>query len=118
MAHIAARHGLKKLQAHRLYTLLSIALLSTEETREAGKFAAQAFNLLALGYSQEDELLADKKGVDYAYKAGFDPYGMITFLEKLKEEKRKKGLSRGWLSTHPPISERITAIENHLKTLH
>ena len=117
VAHIAARHGVKKLQAYRLYTLLFIALLSKEETREAGKFTAQAFSLLALGYSQEDELLADEKGVTYAYRAGYDPRGMITLLEKLKEEARKKGTSRGWLTTHPPTLERIAAVKKYISSL-
>ncbi len=117
VAHIAARHGVKKLQAYKLYTLLSLALLSKKETREAGKFTAQAFNLLALGYSQEDELLADEKGVTYAYRAGYDPRGMITLLEKLREEERKKGISGGWLRTHPPTLERISVIKDYISTL-
>ncbi|MCK4437362.1 M48 family metalloprotease, partial [bacterium] len=117
VAHICARHGVKKLHAYKLYTFLIIALLSKEETRDAGAFTAQAFNLIALGYSQEDELLADEKGMTYAHKAGFHPRGMITFLEKLKEEKRKKKLTSSWLSTHPPLLERITALEGHISNL-
>jgi len=117
IAHITARHGVKKLQAYRLYTLLTIALMSNKETREAAKFTAQALNILALGYSQADELLADRLGTGYAYKAGFDPRASLTLLKKLQEEKKKKGIKNSWLSTHPPTSERITALEEYLKTL-
>lgn len=118
IAHIVARHGVKRLQAHRFQTLLTIALMmSGRETREAAKFAAQALNILSLGYSQEDELLADRLGVRYAYRAGFDPRASLTVLKILREEKKKKGLRHGWLSTHPYISERIAALEEYLKTL-
>jgi len=118
IAHITARHGVKRLQAHRFQTLLTIALMTQEETREAAKFAAQALNILSLGYSQEDELLADRLGARYAYRAGFDPQGGITVLKKLQEEEGKRGRRRGrrWLSPHPPLSERITALEEYLKT--
>lgn len=117
IAHIVARHGVKKLQAHRFQALLTIALMSRRETREAAKFAAQALNILSLGYSQEDELLADRLGVRYADRAGFDPRASLTVLKILREEKKKKGHGRGWLSTHPHISERIAALEEYLKTL-
>lgn len=117
IAHITARHGVKKLQAYRLYTLLAIALMSKRQTREAAKFTAQALNILSLGYSQEDELLADRLGANYTYKAGFDPRASLTVLKKLQEEKKKKGIRSSWLSTHPPTSERIAALEEYLKTL-
>ena len=118
IAHITARHGVKKLQAYKLYTLLTIALMAKKETRETAKFTVQALNLLSLGYGQEDELLADRLGATYAYKAGFDPWASITVLKMLQEEKRKKRPGgNSWLSTHPPNSERIAALEKYLKTL-
>lgn len=117
IGHVTARHGVKKLQAYKLYTLLTIALMSRRETREAAKFTAQALNILSLAYSQEDELLADRLGASYAYKAGFDPRASLTVLKKLQEEKRKKGGRSSWLSTHPLTSERIAALEEYLKTL-
>ncbi|NOX96664.1 MAG: M48 family metalloprotease [Nitrospirae bacterium] len=117
IAHITARHGVKRLQAYKLYTLLTVALMAKKGTREAAKFTAQAINILSLAYSQEDELLADRLGTGYAYKAGFDPRAALTLLKKLQEEEKKRGSRRGWLSTHPLSSERIAALKEYLKTL-
>lgn len=118
VAHITARHGVKRLQAHRLSTLLTLALMVGEDTREAARFTSQALNILLLGYSRENEFLADRLGMRYAYRAGFHPRGMISVLEKLREEERERGGRRvhHWLSTHPPLLERITALEEYLKT--
>jgi len=118
IAHINARHGVKKLQAYKLYTLLTIALMAGKDTRAVAQFTIQALNILSLGYSQEDELQADRLGALYAYRAGFDPWASITVLKMLQKENRKRGISRGsWISTHPRTSERITALEKYLKTL-
>jgi predicted Zn-dependent protease len=74
------------------------------------------FNLVSLGYSRQDELLADKLAVKYAKKAGFDPYAMITFFEKLKKQAREKGSNFNlvFLSSHPPIEERIKNVSDIL----
>ena len=45
------------------------------------------------------------------------PVELDRVLEMLKEEERQKGLSRRWLSTHPPIAERITSLREYLETL-
>jgi predicted Zn-dependent protease len=68
-----------------------------------------------LGYSKEDELLADKAGVRYAQKAGFDPHGMISFLKKLKEFRAKKPPAPfSYNRTHPYTPDRIVAIKQEL----
>ncbi len=118
IAHITARHGVKRLQAHRFATLLTLALMVGEDTREAARFTSQALNIIMLGYSREEEFWTDRQGARYAYRAGFDPRGMISVLEKLQEEEKERGGRRGrlWLSTHPPLSERIASLEEYLKT--
>ena len=75
-----------------------------------------AFDLVNLGYSRKDEFLADKLSVKYAKRAGFNPYGMVTFFEKLKKEAEKKGSNFNlvFLSSHPPIEERIKNIEKEI----
>ncbi|MDD4879797.1 MAG: M48 family metalloprotease, partial [Candidatus Omnitrophica bacterium] len=72
--------------------------------------AAIALNMIMLGYSREDEFEADRLGVKYAYYAGFDPNGSVTFLEKLQNQEKENPLDKGlvYLRSHPLYSERIT----------
>jgi predicted Zn-dependent protease len=96
---------------------MGIALgLSGQQTM--GEAIDIVFNLVSLGYSRKDELLADKLAVKYTKKAGFNPYAMVAFFEKLKKEAESRGPNSKliFLSSHPPIEERIKNIENEIRT--
>ncbi len=70
-----------------------------------------------LGYSREDELLADKLSVKYTKKAGYDPEAIISFLEKLKQLERDeplKPLVGSYARTHPYLPERIAAVKHEV----
>jgi len=68
-----------------------------------------------LGYSREDELLADQLGARYAKLAGYNPQGMITFLRKLDREKKRKGPQPiAYYKTHPYAPDRIRVVKQEL----
>ena len=121
IGHVAARHIVKKMQASLGYQILStIALIAytknvdDDKKKQAGYVAyagATAFNLTMLGYSRKDEFQADELSVKYASSAGFNPYGMIGALEKLREQE-KKGIPAPYiLRSHPYIDQRITRLK-------
>lgn len=115
VAHIVARHSIKKLQASMGYMLARIITAQTTGSAGAVYGADLAFSEVMLGYSREDELLADKVGVRYVERAGFDPHAMISFLAKLKETKRKEPLAPlSYGRTHPYIADRISVVKQEL----
>ena len=69
-----------------------------------------------MGFSRQDEFLADKLSVKYSYAAGFNPYGMVTFFRKL-EGNKKPGAELVFLSSHPPIKDRIERVEKEIALL-
>ncbi len=121
IGHVAARHSVKKLQATMAYGFLrNIAVGLTG--KESAETVAQAVDLLVfnpatLAYSRQDELLADRLAVRYTKKAGFNPYGMISFFEKLKKEQNEKGpnLRIEILSSHPNLDERIKKVQEEIE---
>lgn len=120
IGHIAARHGTKKLQTQLGYNLLSALIFRGNNYKdiEIARASNTAFNLISLGYSREDEFQADQLGTLYSYRAGYGLRGMLSFLKKLKKmEKQKPSLLKALLSTHPPTSERIKAVEKEIKKL-
>lgn len=116
IGHVAARHSVKRLQAVLGYQIIMNIALGASNQQSVFQAVDIAFNLVTLGYSRQDEFLADKLAVRYAKRAGFNPYGMVTFFEKLKRESDKKGptMQLVFLSSHPPIEERIKNVKEQI----
>ena len=119
LGHIAARHSIKRLQTVLGYQLILGIALGLSGNTTMGQAIDIVFNLVNLGYSRKDEFLADKLAVRYSKRAGYQPYAIVTFFEKLKKESEKKGpnFNLVFLSSHPPITERIKAVENEIKNV-
>jgi predicted Zn-dependent protease len=115
--HIAARHSVKRLQAVLGYQLLSSIALGISGEGEVLQAVDVVFNVVTLGYSRKDEYLADKLGVKYSKSAGFNPQGMVTFFQKLKQEGKNSSFNLVFLSSHPPIDERIKGVQKEISAL-
>jgi len=116
VGHIVARHSIKRLQADQAYSLLRLLVSQAPGTTGGvGAAADAAFTELLLGYSREDELLADRLGARYSKLAGYDPHGMIKFMNKLQEIQRHKPLQpRTYYKTHPYVPDRVRVIKQEL----
>jgi predicted Zn-dependent protease len=73
-------------------------------------------SLTLLGVSREYEVEADQLGAQYAWKAGYDPKGFITFFDKMASE---KGYAKAasFFRTHPPFADRIFATFSEIEYL-
>jgi predicted Zn-dependent protease len=67
--------------------------------------------MIPMGFLQFDrqfETQADFLGIQYMYRAGYDPQAFITFFEKIQAlQKRKPGLVSKAFSDHPQTPDRI-----------
>ncbi|MBU0547838.1 MAG: M48 family metalloprotease [Candidatus Omnitrophica bacterium] len=117
VGHIAARHSVKRLQAVLGYQLLSSIALGVSGQKQVFQAVDVVFNVVVLGYGRKDEFLADRLGVKYSKAAGFNPRGMVTFFQKLKQESKNSGPTLVFLSSHPPIDERIKQAEGEISVL-
>jgi len=111
IAHIAARHSVKRMQASLGDTILRLILSRVETDSATRAKTHEALNQLMLSYSREDEILADRVGMKYMKLAGYRPEGMLTFLNRLMDIKRKAPIRRYHrYRTHPYLSERISLV--------
>jgi beta-barrel assembly-enhancing protease len=112
IAHVAARHGTKQATKGDLIQIASIPAMIFIPYSWAGYAMYQGLNFLIpmtfLKFSRDAEREADFLGLQYMYKAGYDPNSYVTFFERIQaDEKRRPGTIGKAFSTHPPTPERI-----------
>jgi predicted Zn-dependent protease len=122
IAHVTARHGAERMSQSMLIQVGGTAL-SAVLGSEAGitrDLAMQAYNIgttvgVALPYSRTQELEADRVGLLYMARAGYDPSQAIAFWRRFAEYGRKQGgKSPEFLSTHPLGETRIAELQRLL----
>jgi len=119
VAHIAAKHGVKAMQAALGYDLFLGIVFAKSKYQNLRLFGSVLFDLVHMKYSREDETLADRVGIKYAHKAGYNPGGIITFFEKLKAQKDKTGGGEWllFLRSHPTTEQRIADAKKEIELL-
>ena len=120
MAHATLRHGSERLfQEKATQTLLtglqtSVGDLSYEQQRAVmGAIGAGARYGVLLPFSRDHESEADKIGLFYMARAGYDPAEAVAFWQRMSQVGGSGGQSPEFMSTHPSDSTRIA----HLKQL-
>ena len=119
IAHVAARHGTKNATKGELAQLATIPLIMLGPGGWAGYGLYEGLNFALpmsfLKFSRDAEREADYLGLEYMYKAGYDPNSFVTFFEKIEaDEKRQPGTIPKFFSTHPPTPERVVAIQKEI----
>src|SRR5213083_1152159 len=112
ISHVTARHGTRGQSRGEVAQLAMIPLILLGPGGWAGYGIYQGLNLSIpfafLQFSRSFEREADYLGLQYMYKAGYDPNAYITFFERVQaDEKRRPGTIPKVFSTHPPTPERI-----------
>ena len=99
IGHTNGRH-IARQYTKQLQTNLLLTILLQGQGRLLGDLASLGSELLSLKFSRDDEFDADKRGLSYAKKAGFEPMGLVRFFEKLQELDKGGGVPE-FLRTHP-----------------
>jgi predicted Zn-dependent protease len=119
IGHVTARHSAqqytKATGAGIGLTLLSIFV---PETRPLQGAAETALGVLFLKYGRDDELQADRLGVQYTGKTGWSPGGVAGMLQTLQRLDEASGSRKGvpnWLSTHPAPADRVQQVQRFIQ---
>ena len=121
IAHAIARHGGERLSqqlaVEGLVAAAAIGLAERDSNRAtlyAGLLGAGATVGVLLPYSRLQESEADRLGLIYMAKAGYDPRTAVDFWRRMAEAGKGRGKPPEFLSTHPADETRIRQIENWL----
>jgi beta-barrel assembly-enhancing protease len=122
IAHVCARHGTKGQTKAQLIQLASIPAMIFIPYSWAGYAIYQGMNfaipLTFLKFTRDQEREADYLGLQYMYKAGYDPNSFVAFFEKVEaEEKKQPGTIPKVFSSHPPTPDRIEAAQKEISSI-
>jgi len=120
IGHVAACHAAREQTRGQLASLASIPLIFVGGGLGYAieNAAGLALPIGFLKFSREFEAQADYLGVQYLYKAGYDPEAFIDFFEKIEaKEKKKPGVIDRTFETHPPTPDRIEKAQHEIATL-
>jgi len=110
IGHVAACHAARENTRANLAQMMTIPLIFVGGPvgYAAYEAAGLAVPLTFLRFSRGFEAQADYLGVEYMYKAGYDPQAFISFFEKVQaQEKKKPGTISKAFATHPQTPDRI-----------
>jgi predicted Zn-dependent protease len=119
VAHVAARHAVRQMTRANLANLASIPLIVV-----GGGIGYAARSAAGIGvpislmkFSRGFEEEADYLGLQYMFKAGYDPQSFLSFFEQIQaKEKQKPGTLSKIFASHPPIENRVGKIQKQTDT--
>jgi len=125
MAHVTARHASERV-SHNLLTQLGAAAVNVALSQVGGvPYVSQGLVMRGYGlgseygvllpFSRHHESEADRIGLIYMARAGYDPRAAIGVWERMEQRSRERGGTPfELLSTHPVDASRIRTIKKHL----
>jgi len=119
IAHVCARHGTKQATKSEIAQIGAMVATIFIPYTWAGYAIYEGMNfaipMTFLKFTRTGEAEADYLGLQYMYKAGYDPNAFVSFFEKVQaDEKKQPGTIPKIFSTHPPTPERIVAAQNEI----
>ena len=122
ISHVIAHHAARNMTRMNYFQIGSVPLMIFTQGTWTGYGIYEATQLAVpitfLQFSRTYEAEADYLGVQWMYKAGYDPQGMVSIFEKLEAlEKHKPGAISKAFSDHPATPDRIAAVEQEIATI-
>lgn len=123
MAHVDQKHCVHRIQ--------HAAAVERIAGIQAGVLTQIGYSIVKYPFSKDEEIVADTVGVRLMYEAGFDPHGMLRFMDRMIEIENEEGIYDeptdeidaflreidGYLTSHPHFRERREAVAQAIQRL-
>lgn len=122
IAHVTCRHATERLSKIMTAAAAAEVAASLAERRDHEKTALAIRSLFMVGsslwipvYSRQDEYEADRIGIFYMAKAGYDPRAAVEIWRRVAErEPKERNVLASIFATHPGSRERYEALQKVL----
>lgn len=108
LAHVTQRHGVKEMGKQLVAQGVIDIFIGNELAKEV---SVLAYSLVVQSkFSRTDEAEADEVGTQIAHDAGYNPYGLVVFFNRILALEEASGTTTiQFLSSHPATEDRIAA---------
>ena len=111
IAHVSEKHALAVIRRSKIIAgtaEVSAAYLNANPAVFDKLVDETSKTLFEKGLDRSKELDADRIGVDFARRVGYDPAGLRDFLKKLEA---RQGDAKTLAKTHPPAAQRVAELD-------
>jgi predicted Zn-dependent protease len=112
IGHVVKKHQLKVLQKQQLLNM-GAGFLSSKYAKD-NKLVSRAIGtgaeISARSLDKSAEYEADRLGLSYATRAGYEPYGLTEVLQAIGQTNKNDGSVALLFKTHPHPDERLVAL--------
>jgi beta-barrel assembly-enhancing protease len=120
IAHVAACHYGREMTRMNLLQMASLPAIFMGGALGYGIYEGLGLGipLTFLHFSRGFEAEADYLGIEYMYRAGYDPSAFVSFFEKIQAmEKKKPGTLSKAFDTHPQTPDRIEKSQEEISKI-
>lgn len=120
IAHVAACHYAREATRMNLMQIASLPAIFMGGALGYGIYEGMGLGipLTFLHFSRGFEAQADYLGIEYMYRAGYDPSAFVSFFEKIQAmEKKKPGTLSKAFDTHPQTPDRIEKSQDEIRKI-
>src|SRR5271167_99968 len=118
IAHVAACHYGREMTRLNLLQMASLPAIFMGGAIGYAVYEGMGIGipLTFLHFSRGFEAEADYLGIEYMYRAGYDPSAFVSFFEKIQAmEKKKPGTLSKAFDTHPQTPDRIEKTQEEIR---
>jgi len=124
IAHVTSRHIADLIDRSQRFNIASLAAMIAgvliggggKASGAVAQTAMAAQMAFTLKYTREHEREADQKGLHTLVEAGYDPSGLMVFLNKMHRHTLIGSAELpAYLRTHPAVEDRISLLENLIR---
>jgi predicted Zn-dependent protease len=118
IVHVVKKHHLKAIQKGAATALAGDALSMAVKNKNAGsneKLVSFGKEMYARGLDKGDEYEADRLGIVYAARAGYDAYGLPSVLQMLQAMNAQDSGVALMFKTHPAPGDRLDQLSEKMQ---
>lgn len=110
IGHVNARHHVRLMQKQRVVSMGQEFLTQKAGKEDVKKLVGNGAEILARSLDKASEFEADRLGIYYATRAGYDSYGLPAVLDRLQASGSSDRFTLLY-KTHPLPSARLSALD-------